>query len=454
MTKRLVLSVTALVAIVSIALSVPLGTAINNNQKEEFVRSLELSTVSTASIMSSQPYIDWSQTAALTAVQTGARVIVVDSNFNLLLDSELSPLNRPFSRPELINALGGKLSSSIRYSSTLATELRYVAAPIIQNYQVIAVVRLSLPENSVNATVLRSQLGLLGFVLLVIIAAGILSYTISRSIAKPVDQLTKVISDVAMNLSVRANEKTGPAEVRAAAIALNQTVTRLDELLMRTQRVAEEASHHLRSPLTSVRLRLENILETTTDRSVSTDAAAAIGEVDRLTTRINQVLALTKVDSGKSEVVTEPLAEIVRNQIQITEPIWAEKHLTIDTKLIESDVQVSLGAANQIVNELLTNAINYAKSKITIDLEHSNGFANLKVSNDGPGLLPPEDSERIFDRFYRAKNAISGGSGLGLALVRESARQVGGDAQVIPSDTGFVISVLLPLKQSTTAEKV
>lgn len=449
MSRRLITAVTTLVAIVSIALALPLGIAINNNHKEEFIRNLELNTISTASVMSSQPYIDWSKTAAIAAVETGARVVVVDSELNLIIDSELSPLNRSFSRPEIVNALSGTLSSNIRYSITLATDLRYVAAPITQNYQVVGVVRLSLPENTVNATVFRSQLGLLVFVLLIIGVAASISLIIARSVSKPVDNLTKIIGQLESDLSIRADENSGPDEVKQAAKTLNQTTSRLEDLLKRTQRVAEEASHHLRSPLTSIRLRLETIVDISADAEIKSHAEAALSETDRLAIRISQVLALTKADSSSNRFVTEPLSELVRNQVQLLAPRWEEKNLDIKLDLQDCDVYVPIGVSSQIVNELISNAINYAHSKIEISLKAVNEMAELTISDDGIGLPDKETANQIFDRFYRAKNAVPGGSGLGLALVKESAISAGGNAWVNQDTnrTGLSLTVTLPLSQ-------
>lgn len=454
MTKRLIISVTSLVAVVSFALSIPLGIAINNNHKEEFVRGLELNTVSTASVMSSQPYVDWSRTAAIAASTTGARVVVVDSNFDLIIDSDLSPLNRSFSRPEILNAFLGKLSSNIRYSTTLATDLRYVAAPITQNYEIVAVVRLSMPEDTVNSTVIRSQLGLFAFVLLIIGAAAITALLIARSIARPVDKLTKVIAVLENDLSTRADESAGPIEIRVAAKTLNQTTARLEDLLKRTQRVAEEASHHLRSPLTSIRLRLESIADISNDHEIKESAEAAIGEVDRLANRISQVLALAKTDSNTAKFVAEPLAEIIRNQVQLLSPKWESKGIEINLDLVDVDVFVPIGISGQIANELISNAIEYAKSRVTISLDIKGKFAEMTITDDGVGLPDIESENRLFERFYRAKNASSGGSGLGLALVKESAIGSGGNAWINKnqSESGLSLTVSLPIYQSATIQ--
>ena len=79
MTKRLVIAMTLLGAVISLALAVPLGIVISDDQIENFVDGLEIETLGTASLMSSEPYIDWQSTADATAERTGARVVVVDS---------------------------------------------------------------------------------------------------------------------------------------------------------------------------------------------------------------------------------------------------------------------------------------------------------------------------------------------------------------------------------------
>ena len=141
MTRRLVLAMTALAVAVALALAVPLALVVANDQRAAFLSRLQLSTLSAASVLSSMPQSEWQGEVRQVASDTGARVIVVSASKSLLADSSNSSLDRSFSRPEITAALAGSLTSSVRHSSTLSTDLRFVAAPIVKDQAVAGVVR-------------------------------------------------------------------------------------------------------------------------------------------------------------------------------------------------------------------------------------------------------------------------------------------------------------------------
>ena len=146
---------------------------VSNDQRAAFISNLEVDTLTTAATMSAQPDVDWQETAEATAARTGARVVVVGLDRGLLADSDNSSLDRLFDRPEINDALAGSLTSDVRTSVTLGEDLRYVAAPVIQNFDVVAAVRLSLPESIVTEEVKETQRWLIVFVLTVVLAAAL-----------------------------------------------------------------------------------------------------------------------------------------------------------------------------------------------------------------------------------------------------------------------------------------
>jgi signal transduction histidine kinase len=435
-TKRLVIAMTALVALVAIALAVPLALIVANDQREHFISRLEVATLSAASVLSSQPRELWSKEAIRINGATGARVIIVDTDAQLIADSNNSALDRAFDRPEITKALQGFLTTDVRTSATLGTELRYVVAPIVQNQQINGAVRLSIPENEVSNVVRSTQRWLLLFVIAVMTVAAVVAWLLARSIASPLRRLADVAHALPDDLALRASETDGPAEVRSVASALNTTAGKLDGILARTQRVAADASHHLRTPLFGVRLRLEAIEDITTDDAVRTEAVAATAEVDRLTHRIDQVLSLARSDSGNSSLQRLNASTKVSGRIAEAELIANENEIEL-TGDITPDLWIvsTEGTVAKITDELLSNAMSYASSRIHVTLRREGRDVVLVVGDDGPGL-PADEREAVFQRFTRGSSAIPGGSGLGLALVQESARAVGGDATAGQSQFG------------------
>ena len=245
MTRRLVLAMTGLVALVAVALALPMALIVDNDQRAAFVSRLEVEVMTAASIMASQPQAQWAVTAADVAQQTGARVVVVDPALQLIADSEQSALDRTFNRPEITSALAGLLSSDVRYSTTLGVDLRSVAAPVVQRETIVAAVRLSLPESDVDSLVARTRLSLAGFVVAVVIAAALVAWILANSISAPLRRVADVAAVLPEDLDARAEESEGPAEVRVVARTLNQTASRLSCIVRRQQRVAADASDHL-----------------------------------------------------------------------------------------------------------------------------------------------------------------------------------------------------------------
>lgn len=430
MTRRLVLAMTGLVALVALGLAVPMALIVDNDQRAALVSDLEVEAMTTASILASEPENEWQATTEAVAQRTGARVVVVDTAFQLVADSDQTALDRSFDRPEITAALGGQLSSDVRFSSTLGVDLRYVAAPVVKDERIVAAARLSLPESQVDGVIQRTRWSLGAFVVAVVVAAALIAWIIAHSIAGPLQRVAQVAEVLPDDLEARAEETTGPPEVRVVARTLNRTAERLSRLLRRQQQVAADASHHLRTPLTGVRLRLEAIEETTADASIQRDASAAIAEVDRLNHRIDQILALARSDAGQGAGPVD-VGAVVADRVAHAEAAALVKGVALDLQVVDGarPILAPLGSVDRVVDELLGNALAYARSRIMVTVAPEGASVRVDVEDDGPGI-PEAERAAIFNRFTRGSTGVPGGSGLGLALVRESALAAGGDAWI------------------------
>jgi len=445
-TRRLVIAMTLLVTLVALALAIPMAIVVGNDERSGFVTQLEVDTLTTAATMSSQPFIDWQATADEVAQRTGARVVAVSTDRSLEADSGDTELDREFDRPEIDEALAGALTSDVRTSVTLGEELRFVAAPIIQNFQVVGAVRLSLPESIVDDEVQETQRWLIIFVVAVTVAAGLVAWVLARSIAAPLRDLAQVAEELPEDLDRRARTHDGPPEVRAVASALNSTAERLSGILRRTQRVAADASHHLRTPLTGVRLRLEAIEDITDQPDVAREARAATAEVDRLTHRIEQVLELARSDASAVPVVVQDVSAILAERIDAAAVMADERGIVLIGDVTPGVmVDAPRGSMARVVDELIGNALAYARSAIDVRLGIGENSAVLSVADDGPGI-PESEREAVLERFHRGTGSVPGGSGLGLALVKETVVALGGSVRAEQSPRGGAQIVLdLPM---------
>lgn len=114
-------------------------------------------------------------------------------------------------------------------------------------------------------------------------------------------------------------------------------------------------------------------------------------------------------------------------------------------------VTAPTGVMARVVDELLGNALQYAKARVHVDLRAVDRTAVLSVSDDGPGV-PAGEREAVFDRFTRGTTSVPGGSGLGLALVRESVAGLGGSARASESRWGgLIVMVRMPMADEPVA---
>ena len=446
----------SIAASVAMALSIPMAVLVARSEQSSIVNEMRVETLATASKLSSLPRAKWPAVVQTAPSRPDERVVVVDTQLNLVADSSRTELDREFNRPEILAALAGSLASDVRPSKTLGLELRFVAAPIVQNERVVAAVRFSLAENSVLNAVNRTVRLLVLFVIAVTIIAGVIAWLLASSIAAPVRALAQIAGRLHGDLSLRAEDTRGPKEVREVASALNDTAERLFELVRRTERVAAEASHHLRTPLTGIRLRLEAIEDMASDaesHEVADEARHALDEVDRLTHRIDQVLTLAKADAGSSALGDVQAADAVETRVRAFEPIAQEQAVRLMANIAPGlVVRADAGAVPRIVDELLGNALHYARSLITVTLRDVRDMVELVVEDDGAGV-PAQELQTIFERFRRGSTAAPGGTGLGLAMVRETAVACGGSAYAETSSLGgLAVHVLFARGQAREQE--
>ena len=453
---RLIAATTGLVILVVVALAIPLQIVVHDQQIAALDAHLREQAMVTASLMSAHPKSQWPAIAEQEAAKTGARVVVVNPDYTLIVDTEHT--YKPgtiFDRPEVEVALRGDLKSGVRPSQTLGSAVRFAAAPIIKLDRIAGAVRLTFVQRNVDRTINRTRLLLLAFAVLMVLIAVFIATLIAEWVANPLRRLAVIAEALPEDLALRADPERGPPEVRSVAEALNGTAERLGTLLQRMQRVAADASHHLRTPLTGVRLRLEAIEDVSDQGEVQSDAAAALVEVDKLSRRIDQVLALAQSDAAESDdAVLTNISEHVEARVDNWAHVAVERGIVLESLITPNLVARSRpGAVERIVDELIGNAMNYARGAIAVTLKtYGRGVRTqivLEVGDDGPGV-PDDERTRLFERFERGSNSIPGGSGLGLALVSESARTDGGTATLGTSVRGgLLVTVSWPAEEGT-----
>jgi signal transduction histidine kinase len=228
-------------------------------------------------------------------------------------------------------------------------------------------------------------------------------------------------------------------EVQSLALTLNDMLSRLAAAQQRQRDLVSDTAHELRSPIASIRAQLEVALDHPSGQDWESTARDVHTDVLRLARLAEDLLLLARLDERASGTRSPngrvDLAELTR---------WAAaRYASARVPVVAAVSAPCLVAGDQdtldrLLVNLLDNAVRYAKSHVTVAVRREGEWAELTVTDDGPGI-PPASVERAFDRFARLNTARNrdgddaGGAGLGLAIVRATAQACGGDARLEPA---------------------
>ncbi|SIT30115.1 ATP-binding protein [Achromobacter sp. MFA1 R4] len=226
-----------------------------------------------------------------------------------------------------------------------------------------------------------------------------------------------------------------PGELRPFIRSINQLLLRVKGALDRERRFLENAAHELRTPLAALSAHAE-LVARSAGSAESTQAAEKLRLVAQRTTRIaEQLLDQARMDAlvdsaqAPEKVGLDGLVALLARDWEACAG-RAGQRLTLDVR--PCAVMGNLDALGVLLGNLLDNAVRYTPGGGRIAVSCGpvpDGGAFLRVADDGPGIAPAE-RRRVFDRFYRAAGAPAGGSGIGLSLVAQIARQHGASVTV------------------------
>ncbi len=247
-------------------------------------------------------------------------------------------------------------------------------------------------------------------------------------------------------------------EDSGALVVLHDVTAQRKNEEMRKEFVAN-VSHELRTPLTNVRSYAETLQDTEDiPREMElTFLDIIIGETDRMTHIVQDLLTLSRLDSGRTELKMRrfPFADAIERVCRAVE-LDAQHHRHSLLRQFPKDLPMVVGDQDrleQVMMNVIGNAIKYTPDGGTIQVSagESGGKVWMEVRDNGIGI-PQEDRERIFDRFYRvdkARSRESGGTGLGLSIARELIGRHGGTIGLADHQgPGTTVRIVLPIRQS------
>lgn len=449
MTRRLLAGYLTITVVVLLLLELPLAIFFSQRELERFTSGVEHDASVIASI-----YEDDLQTGAtldpqpalLYTERTGARVVIVDAAGISLIDTE-RPVPRDLStRPEIADAIAGRRASGTRSSSTLGTDFVYVAIPVMSGGVVHGAMRVTINTDRVDASVHRFWWGLVVVGVGVLALMAVVGWMIARSVTRPLRQLERTASRFSEgDLTVGDTVSEGPPELRALSATMSTMAERLTALLDEQREFVADASHQLRTPLTALRLRLEN-LQARLPEAEGDELESAIEETTRLATLVGDLLQLARADQGQPPTVID-LAQLAAQRVDTWSALAEVAEVTLQLQGAEAPMWASAvpGAVEQIIDNTLDNALNVSPegSQIVVRLGTDGDRRTVVIEDHGPGLSD-DDKERATRRFWR-KTATTPGTGLGLAIAASLAHASSGTLSL--ADTpggGLSVVVTLP----------
>jgi signal transduction histidine kinase len=218
---------------------------------------------------------------------------------------------------------------------------------------------------------------------------------------------------------------SGIVEVDRVSELLNRSGDRIDRLIAAERQFASDASHQLRTPLTALSMRLEEIVQADDPRVVREEARSALAQVERLATVVEHLLDSVRDNNSRAGPV--PLDNVVLQQVVEWEPVFG----AVGRRIVARGTRglVALATPNglsQVLATLLENSLVHGAGTVTVSTRSTGISLVTEVTDEGPGV-PPELGARIFER------AVSGrsGTGLGLAVARELAEAEGGRLELV-----------------------
>lgn len=384
----------------------------------------------------------------------GSRVQIYGSNGELLLtsgeprDRATEDVEPGSGRTEVAAALAGRGSDLGDTVLPWRTAALTVASPVLNGRSVIGAVAITAPtDRARSAIVLRwSILAAAGVGSLLV--AAVLIGPLSAWILRPIRRLDEAVHTVTEgDLSVRIAEDSGPPELRRLTAGFNAMAAAVSTSLAKQRALVADASHQLRNPLSTLRLRVEDLTDALNEEDRER-GDRALEETDRLTQILDDTLAFARADDDLSTPIAADLREIVRDRVSAAMPLAGTAGVELSWAAERpSWVLAPSGAIEQVVDELLHNAIRFSPgAAVRVEVTQAvSAEVRLVVADEGPGMDDAQLASAT-QRFWRGADQQNvEGSGLGLSIVDVIVTRCAGMLTLHRRDPhGLLAEVILP----------
>ncbi|MFF6958790.1 MULTISPECIES: ATP-binding protein [unclassified Streptomyces] len=283
------------------------------------------------------------------------------------------------------------------------------------------------PRSKVSQEIGRTLLVILAVALLAVLAAVILAVLQARRLVSPLTDLAETAERLGSGDPRPRHRRYGVPELDRIADVLDASADRIGRMLTAERRLAADASHQLRTPLTALSMRLEEIVATADDQeAVKEEATIALGQVERLTDVVQRLLTNAR-DPRSGSAVDFDLDEVIKQQVEEWRPAYQNENRTIARSGTRGLRAVGTpGAVAQVLATLIENSLMHGAGTVTLHTRVTGNQAVVEVTDDGQGV-PPDLGGRVFERTVSGRNS----TGLGLAVARDLAEADGGRLELL-----------------------
>lgn len=302
------------------------------------------------------------------------------------------------------------------------------------------------PRSSVTREVGRTLL-IIGLVaLLAVVAAVLLAIRQANRLASPLTDLAETAERLGSGDPRPRHKRYGVPELDRVADVLDSSAERIARMLTAERRLAADASHQLRTPLTALSMRLEEITLTDDPDTVKEEANVALTQVERLTDVVERLLTNAR-DPRTGSAVTFDLDEVIQQQLAEWRPAYRSAGRAIVSSGKRHLQAVGTpGAVAQVLAALIENSLMHGGGTVALRTRVTGNQAIVEVTDEGVGV-PADLGARIFERTISGRNS----TGIGLAVARDLAEADGGRLELLqaqPPVFGLFLSRTPPRKQS------
>ncbi len=328
--------------------------------------------------------------------------------------------------------------------------------------ETVALIQLSSPTSGIR-TILNDQTRVFSVIAILIVIVGSLFILLILSVSlKPIRDMSATVEKISVgNLDIRLDETKGQREVQLLAGSFNGVLERMEsafkkelETNEKMRRFVSDASHELKTPITSIHGFVEVLLRGAAKDQKQLDAAlgSILMESDRLGSLVNDLLILTRLEREQGVIRKDAdlgkLVSDIEGQLKV---LAGERTLDIEyCQGATCMAYVNEGHIKQILYNLIQNGIQHTdptSGRIGLRIWSEEDFIVLEISDNGSGI-PEKDIAHIFDRFYRVdghRSRKQGGNGLGLSIVKGIVDSHGGRITVASRiQSGTTFRVYLP----------